>query len=816
MADWNLGVGTLIETNLNGLAVLLDNAKCGWKQLAKAAMDQPRFRCSESELTNCSLQVLNCSGSSGRFLLDMLKERGCTLAFLLQCLRKMEHHEAIEYLTTAVEQIQITVQPQPQHALEGSRVVLSCKGSGPPTLGYQWFKGKEEIPGGSGPNLVVPFLTAVEQGHYICRVNHGERFIFSNWAHVRVIRSGNSSSEASSTFFPTTSGLRIIYQPRQQTLSEGEDLLLRCSAEANPPPQYQWYHNKKPLETAVNSKLKIPGVTTADRGSYYCRVFNLYHEIRSEEVHINIGPSSMTEVWKSDDEDLSTGSTRPPSSFYDLSMGSTRPPSSFYATDKVALLMGNMNYLHHRQLRAPMADVHELTNLLRQLDFKVVSLLDLNWQEMHSAVTEFLLLLHRGVYGLLYFAGHGYENYGNSFMVPIDAPASYTSEHCLWVQGVLHRMQERETGLNVFLLDMCRKRNLNDVTIPRPDARKVTANIVFGYATCVDAEAYEVNKDDLSNGIFISYLKKRLMEDEKVTVMLDRVAEDMGRCRITRGRQALELRSNLSERRALTDKIQSTDCSVTSARNLQWAIAHVLPESRTLEFDCGVKVQLGYAAEFSNIMIIYTRILQQPKDIDHCSAQLSNFSEDLEIDLKHTNQESLEEAGSILFTIDFLPQPEVPKLYTRLKALQRLKKELTFTVCLHYQYSNLEEEVQERQTVSIGKPLVSKLNLHEPTCSSSSSFDFNSSSLPESAMYTQGLGEPSETSTASTSAATSWSYYSTPGETPEVPPSNKVNLPEENLDTDECQPYSATKSLPYAPVDDITFRFSNMQNFHSL
>jgi len=69
------------------------------------------------------------------------------------------------------------------------------------------------------------------------------------------------------------------------------------------------------------------------------------------------------------------------------------------ATDKVALLMGNMNYLHHRQLRAPMADVHELTNLLRQLDFKVVSLLDLNWQEMHSAVTEFLLLLDRGVYG---------------------------------------------------------------------------------------------------------------------------------------------------------------------------------------------------------------------------------------------------------------------------------------------------------------------------------------------------------------------------------------------------------------------------------
>lgn len=60
--------------------------------------------------------------------------------------------------------------------------------------------------------------------------------------------------------------------------------------------------------------------------------------------------------------------------------------------------------------------------------------------------------------GLLYFAGHGYENYGNSFMVPTDAPASYTSEHCLCVQNILTRMQEKETGLNVLLLDMCRKR----------------------------------------------------------------------------------------------------------------------------------------------------------------------------------------------------------------------------------------------------------------------------------------------------------------------------------------------------------------------
>lgn len=138
----------------------------------------------------------------------------------------------------------------------------------------------------------------------------------------------------------------------------------------------------------------------------------------------------------------------------------------------------------------------------------------------------------------------------------------------------------------------------------------------------------------------------------------------MGRCVITRGRQALELRSNLSERRSLTDEIQASHCSASSsARNLQWAIAHgtllekkivtenmkyfkrhadiytyltylffcsfptVLPESLYLQFDCGVKIQLGFAAEFSNVMVIYSRILDKPEEIISCSAQLTDFPE---------------------------------------------------------------------------------------------------------------------------------------------------------------------------------------------
>lgn len=184
-----------------------------------------------------------------------------------------------------------------------------------------------------------------------------------------------------------------------------------------------------------------------------------------------------------------------------------------------------------------------------------------------------------------------------------------------------------------------------------------------------------------------------------------RVPADMGTLEITRGRQALELRSNLSERRALTDPIRPPGRDESSARNLQWAKAHgeghghpvqswhrggagaeaagstcrvfptlekrnrwhraarstvsvaplwgdphghltcgcssgpehlqvpapavppVLPESRHLRFDCGVTVQLGFAAEFSNIMIIYTRVVATPGDIAQCEAKLTDIPE---------------------------------------------------------------------------------------------------------------------------------------------------------------------------------------------
>lgn len=52
-----------------------------------------------------------------------------------------------------------------------------------------------------------------------------------------------------------------------------------------------------------------------------------------------------------------------------------------------------------------------------------------------------------------------------------------------------------------------------------------------------------------------------------------------------------------------------------------------LPESMRLDFDCGAQIKLGFAAEFSNVLVIYTHITKKPDDMSLCQAHVTDFSQ---------------------------------------------------------------------------------------------------------------------------------------------------------------------------------------------
>ena len=136
------------------------------------------------------------------------------------------------------------------------------------------------------------------------------------------------------------------------------------------------------------------------------------------------------------------------------------------ATAKIALVIGNRDYMNLTEEDQPLVhtcnDAKQLASMLHkpQMGFKVISLINLTKAEMEQAVDIFCSLLGPGVYGLVYFAGHGFEQDGQNYLVPIDAEGgNWTPEEAVCVQAILKKMVGTNVELNIFLLDVCRKRS---------------------------------------------------------------------------------------------------------------------------------------------------------------------------------------------------------------------------------------------------------------------------------------------------------------------------------------------------------------------
>ncbi|XP_044048024.1 mucosa-associated lymphoid tissue lymphoma translocation protein 1 isoform X4 [Siniperca chuatsi] len=514
------------------------------------------------------------------------------------------------------------------------QVTLSVRAEGTGILNYQWFTGDEkEVCGGTEADLT---FRAKKIQLYVCRVNdHFCNYVFSDWVKVKVLDIDKSGLPVHWQGEP-----HIAINPKPQTVRQGTKLTLCCAAFGIPTPHYQWYRNGQPLLDKTSGTLQIDRATAEHGGSYLCSISNVLSERWTEPVDVDIVQIDQL------------------------------PPAATTATDKVALLIGNLNYSNHPGLMAPIMDVHELANLLQQLGFRVVSLLDLTRGEMLAAIDKFIQLLNRGVYGLFYYAGHGYEHAGRNYLVAVDAPQPYRPENCVCVQRIMLSMQERRTALSVILLDTCRKWYNQDCIPSSIMPLGPSGNTVYGYATCEDAEAFEVQDGGKSTGIFTKYLNEHILQSEKVTHVLEKVSEDLGRDPLVAGKQVVEIKHTLKEPRSLADPVRTTGHTrELHQRDACWRQANELPRKTRLMFICGVEVE-------------------PMEDI---------FS----------GPGRSEEMDSLLFK-----KSKNPDCTLRLCALQKLTKSLVIKVDLHYTHMDSKLRQTESQEVDIGKPLVASCKLY--------------------------------------------------------------------------------------------------------
>ena len=120
-------------------------------------------------------------------------------------------------------------------------------------------------------------------------------------------------------------------------------------------------------------------------------------------------------------------------------------PSLSPARGKVALLIGNQVYEHINKLSTPENDVLELGRKLREeLDFKVLSFVNLRFDEMMNALENFYnLLCVPGVYALFYYTGHGFIHNNVTYLMPVDAQRPLRCDYNIAADKIAIDMQNK-------------------------------------------------------------------------------------------------------------------------------------------------------------------------------------------------------------------------------------------------------------------------------------------------------------------------------------------------------------------------------------
>ncbi len=176
---------------------------------------------------------------------------------------------------------------------------------------------------------------------------------------------------------------------------------------------------------------------------------------------------------------------------------------------RVALVIGNRDYLFVNNLKNPINDARDMADILRKKGFDIIggkALENASQEEIKRAKLEFYYKLKtRGGVGLFFYAGHGVEIDNKNYLIPVNSriPNEIDEDKAIPLQSIVTIMEKANNRFNMIILDACRsnpnKRGGGGL------APLNTANGIFvSYSTSPGKTAED---GDGRNGLFTKYLK---------------------------------------------------------------------------------------------------------------------------------------------------------------------------------------------------------------------------------------------------------------------------------------------------------------------
>jgi len=366
----------------------------------------------------------------------------------------------------------ISQHPVSQTLRQNDTLVLSCQAKSSSIVEYHWIKNfKNSSLAGTGERLQIPLVDVVDAGEYYCIAKNEFGEVRSNSAVITVI---------AETYIQAPMKPQMLRQPVDLSVGIGGDAVFIVEAEFVTELSYQWCHNNESIPNANGPELRFPVEDSSSEGTYQCIVSSgPRHSVLSQPAKLTVTHGNI--VYK--------------------------------AADKLALLIGVSTYKSHGvPLPAVKNDLQETVKVLEEMQFKVVSLLDLTLDEMHDAISMFCRLLSEDVYTIFYCAGHGFvANNGRHYLTPWDAHPDVSPSECMCIESIQEKIQEKKPKLMMFCLDICRRRIQSDLHVQLLDelsAANSVPNRIVLYAASEGQQAFEQGKRNNNNprGLFSQYL----------------------------------------------------------------------------------------------------------------------------------------------------------------------------------------------------------------------------------------------------------------------------------------------------------------------
>lgn len=150
------------------------------------------------------------------------------------------------------------------------------------------------------------------------------------------------------------------------------------------------------------------------------------------------------------------------------SAGQSGPPAD--PDKRIALVIGNSNYLHASRLNNPPNDARAIAAKFRDLGFaEVTEKHDLPLKELTEELKSFGDRARNANWAIIFFAGHGVEVGGINYLVPVDAElasADHIADEAVSLDRVTNKL-EGAKKMRLAILDACR----DNPFVPRMERR---------------------------------------------------------------------------------------------------------------------------------------------------------------------------------------------------------------------------------------------------------------------------------------------------------------------------------------------------------